>query len=202
MRAWASVQCTPAEKARRSDIFIICLELKCATCGEMLKVSKRASRSSIATGIEQNPAQHTSYIGSISASPTAYPLRGYVRSGTRNDRLGEAVVLSTGTPIPVQLTRRRRCRDRADIEPWNAYERASKSSVVTGIEQSPAQRSKTIPSQRLKPYPNQTMPFSAPCHTRPGARTHESIPRAWSQAVWGPRHPHGFYCSTILVIGA
>ena len=29
------------------------------------------------------------YIGSISASPTACPLRGYGRAGTQNDRLGE-----------------------------------------------------------------------------------------------------------------
>ena len=56
------------------------------------------------------------YIGSISASPTACPLRGYGRAGTRNDHLGEAVILSTGTPIPAQRTCRRRCRDRADIE--------------------------------------------------------------------------------------
>ena len=35
------------------------------------------------------------YIGSISASPTAYLLRGYGRAGTQND-LAEAVILSTG----------------------------------------------------------------------------------------------------------
>ena len=29
---------------------------------------------------------------------------------TQNDRLGEAVILSAGTPIPAQCTRRRRCR--------------------------------------------------------------------------------------------
>ena len=40
--------------------------------------------------------------GSISASPTACLLRGYGRAGTQNDRLGEAVILSTGTPIPAQ----------------------------------------------------------------------------------------------------
>ena len=50
------------------------------------------------------------YIGSISASPTASPLRGYGCVGTQNHRLAEAVVLSTGTPIPAQWTYRRRCR--------------------------------------------------------------------------------------------
>ena len=34
-------------------------------------------------------------IGSISASPTACPLRGYGRAGTQNDRLGEALIFST-----------------------------------------------------------------------------------------------------------
>ena len=53
----------------------------------------------------------------ISASPTACPLRGYGRAGTQNDRLGEAVILNTGTPILVQWTCRRRCRYRANIEP-------------------------------------------------------------------------------------
>ena len=56
------------------------------------------------------------YIGSISASPTAFPSRGYGRAGTQNDRLGEAVILSTGTPIPARWACRRRCRYRADIE--------------------------------------------------------------------------------------
>ena len=42
------------------------------------------------------------YLGSISASPTACPLRGYGRAGTQNDPLSEAVILSTGTPIPGQ----------------------------------------------------------------------------------------------------
>ena len=42
------------------------------------------------------------YIGSISASPTAYLLHGYGCAGTQNDRLAEAVVLSTGTSIPAQ----------------------------------------------------------------------------------------------------
>ena len=40
------------------------------------------------------------YIGSTSASPTACLLRGYGCAGTQNDRLGEAVILSTDTPIP------------------------------------------------------------------------------------------------------
>ena len=34
------------------------------------------------------------YIDSISASPTACPLRKYRRAGTQNDRLGEAVILT------------------------------------------------------------------------------------------------------------
>ena len=49
----------------------------------------------------------------ISASPTACRLRGYGHAGTQSDRLGEAVILSTGTTIPAQRTCRRRCRDRA-----------------------------------------------------------------------------------------
>ena len=53
------------------------------------------------------------YIGSISEAPTACPLRGYGHAGTQNDRLFEAVILSTGTPIPAQWTCRRRCRYRA-----------------------------------------------------------------------------------------
>ena len=42
------------------------------------------------------------HIGSISASPTPCPFRGYGRAGTQNDRLSEAVILSTGTPVPAQ----------------------------------------------------------------------------------------------------
>ena len=41
-------------------------------------------------------------IGSISASPTACLLRGRGRAGTQNHRLGEAVILSTGTFTPAQ----------------------------------------------------------------------------------------------------
>ena len=41
------------------------------------------------------------HIGSISASPTACLLCGYGRAGTQNDRLAEAVVLSTRTSIPI-----------------------------------------------------------------------------------------------------
>ena len=37
--------------------------------------------------------------------------RGYGRAGTQNDHLPSAVLLSTGTPIPAQWTRRRRRRD-------------------------------------------------------------------------------------------
>ena len=51
----------------------------------------------------------------LSPSPTACPLRGYGRAGTQNGRLSEAVILSTGTSIPAQRPRRRRCRCRADI---------------------------------------------------------------------------------------
>ena len=36
----------------------------------------------------------------ISASPMAFPLRGHGRSGTQNDRLSEAVILSTSMPYP------------------------------------------------------------------------------------------------------
>ena len=57
----------------------------------------------------------TSCQRSTSASPTACPLRGYGRAGTQNDRLAEAVVLSTGTSVPAQWACRRRCRDRAGM---------------------------------------------------------------------------------------
>ena len=56
-------------------------------------------------GIRVVPDNH---VGSISASPTACPLRAYGRAGTQNDRLSEAVILSTDTPIRAQRTRRRR----------------------------------------------------------------------------------------------
>ena len=39
------------------------------------------------------------------------------RRHVKTDRLSEAVILSTGTPIPAQWTCRRRRRYRADIEP-------------------------------------------------------------------------------------
>ena len=55
------------------------------------------------------------HIGSISAlhrhHRRACPLRGYGRAGR------EAVILSTGTPIPAQRTCRRRCRYRAETSP-------------------------------------------------------------------------------------
>ena len=54
---------------------------------------------------------------SISASPTARLLRGDGRASTQNDRLSEAVILSTGTSIHAQWTCRRRRRDRAGIDP-------------------------------------------------------------------------------------
>ena len=41
-------------------------------------------------------------MGPVSASPTVYLLRGYGRADTQNDRLGEAVILSTGTRVPAQ----------------------------------------------------------------------------------------------------
>ena len=41
----------------------------------------------------------TTVPGSISASPTASLLRGHGRAGTSNDRLAEALVLSTGTSV-------------------------------------------------------------------------------------------------------
>ena len=60
------------------------------------------------------PCSRALYIGSISASPTACLLRRYGRAGTQNCRLGEAGILSTGTPIPAQWRCRRRRRDGAD----------------------------------------------------------------------------------------
>ena len=53
------------------------------------------------------PPPHRLYIGITDDCP----LRGYGRAGTQNDRLGEAVILGTGTPTPAQWTCRRRCRD-------------------------------------------------------------------------------------------
>ena len=73
------------------------------------------------------PARYTSaceysYIGHNYISPPSRhrrrhvhrPSRGYGRTGTQNDRLSQAVILSTGTPIPARWTCRRRCRDGAD----------------------------------------------------------------------------------------
>ena len=57
--------------------------------------------------------------GSSSALPTACLSRGYGRAGTHSDRLSEVVILSTGTPIPVQWACRRRCRYRADSRQRN-----------------------------------------------------------------------------------
>ena len=51
------------------------------------------------------------FIG-ISASPMACPLRGYGCAGTQSDRLGEAVIVGTGAPIPAQWACRRRRRYR------------------------------------------------------------------------------------------
>ena len=66
-------------------------------------------------------------VPSISASLTACLLRGYGRAGTQNDRLSEAVILSTGTPIPAHQTSRRRCRDRAI---FRCRDRASVSATT------------------------------------------------------------------------
>ena len=38
-------------------------------------------------------------------------MRGHERAGTQNDRLAEAVILSTSTPIPTQYSCHRQCRD-------------------------------------------------------------------------------------------
>ena len=50
------------------------------------------------------PGEMTTMAGQrrVSATPTACPLRGHGRAGAQNDRLGEAVVLSAGTPTPAQ----------------------------------------------------------------------------------------------------
>ena len=56
------------------------------------------------------PARPAHDLNYISASPTEYPLRGYGRAGIQNDRLAEADILSTGTPILARWTCRRRCR--------------------------------------------------------------------------------------------
>ena len=66
---------------------------------------------SLTAKISNQPSLHCEAgMSSISASPTACQLRGYGRAGTKNDRLGEAVVLSTGTPTPAQYTCHRRRR--------------------------------------------------------------------------------------------
>ena len=78
--------------------------------------------------------------GGIFAAATPCPLRGYGRAGTQNDRLSEAVILSTGTPIPAQWTCRRRCRYRADIEPGRPGAAASRTCALgTGIGTSSVQ---------------------------------------------------------------
>ena len=51
--------------------------------------------------------------------------RGYGRAGTQNERLGEAVSLSTGTPIPAQWTCRRRCRYVVMATPDRSHLRAT-----------------------------------------------------------------------------
>ena len=74
------------------------------------------------------------YIGSISASPTACLLRAYGRAGTQNARLGEAVILSSSTPIPAQETCRRRCRDRADIEQSSVRSQCGRVTVTVSAQ--------------------------------------------------------------------
>ena len=51
-------------------------------------------------------------------------MSGYGRAGTQNHRLSEALILSTGTPIPAHRTCRRRCRDAynaCQVEPVLPY---------------------------------------------------------------------------------
>ena len=102
-------------RATRCNLHASTRAAPCATCSAQpplpsppLTASVVFCRHCIGTGT------HRLYIGSISASPTACPLRGYGRAGTQNDRLSEAVILTT---ISVRWTCRRGCRDRADIEP-------------------------------------------------------------------------------------
>ena len=63
--------------------------------------------------------EHIVNIGSISALYRLYigSISALYRHRRRHIAGGEAVILSTGTPIPAQWTCRRRCRYRADIEP-------------------------------------------------------------------------------------
>ena len=88
-------------------------------------------------------ASFIGHVGSISGSPTARPLRGYGRAGTQNDRLSEAVILSTGTTIPAQWTCRRRCRDivMSVTASWHRkVRRASFIGHVGSISASPTAR--------------------------------------------------------------
>ena len=91
------------------------------------------------------------YIGCLSASPTAYPLRGYGRAGTQNDHLSEAVNLSTGTPIPAQWAWacRRQCRYRmirhANVRvTWHQLHLAHSSQQVIGHGEAEAQHLRTL----------------------------------------------------------
>ena len=104
------------------------------------------------------------YIGSISASPTACPLRRYGRAGAQNDRLSEAVVLSTGTPIPAQWTRRRRCRYRADFNPPRCVQRC-------------AAHARHVPV-RMPVYACLCMSVHSPARTRP------TMPSLYSYGVY------------------
>ena len=69
------------------------------------EAARRRTASEVPTNVGQarssHPADRTSS-SAISASPTACRQRGYGRAGTQNDRLGEAVVASTGTSVPAR----------------------------------------------------------------------------------------------------
>ena len=63
----------------------------------------------VAMTVDSAPSHASDQTGrpsAISASPTACPLRGCGCAGTKNDRLSDAVILSTGAPVPAQSERR------------------------------------------------------------------------------------------------
>ena len=81
-------------------VYAPCAE--CAVCvPERARAWRTCMRARVRLGFLAFVCRHRGlYIGSISASPTACPVRGYGRAGTQSDRLGEAVILSTCTPTP------------------------------------------------------------------------------------------------------
>ena len=93
---------------------------------------------------------------SILASPTACRLRGYGRAGTQNDRLGEAVILNTGTPVPGHA--RTRAIDMPSAMPrWSVLrsmerctERRIKACTAWGLpsHQCVQAGARTVPSER------------------------------------------------------